>query len=262
MAEIGDKPLELHNHCTIGLAEPACLEAAELGVAAVQCASGGAADGTSNPPIQRMIANLRALGHTVEIDDEAVAEVARVLHRAGRGRGAADRAADGVRRRLPAAPAPRRDGRHDAPAPGRPRRAAPRRRGDRGDGPGARGARLADRDDPVRADAADPGGDERHRQGALRGDPRRDHPLRDRPLRAAQRADRRRGDGPDHGQSAHQGAAGRAGHGRAVRPAAADRRQPVRRGIPAARDDAGQPGRRDEGRRDRPSASTIRRRCR
>jgi oxaloacetate decarboxylase alpha subunit len=76
LAEIGDKPLELHNHCTIGLAEPACLEAAELGVAAVQCASGGAADGTSNPPIQRMIANLRALGHTVDIDDEAVAQVA------------------------------------------------------------------------------------------------------------------------------------------------------------------------------------------
>ena len=76
MAEIGDMPLELHNHCTTGLAEPACLDAAELGVAALQCASGGAADGTSNPPIQRMIANLRTLGHTVEIDDEAVAEVA------------------------------------------------------------------------------------------------------------------------------------------------------------------------------------------
>jgi oxaloacetate decarboxylase alpha subunit len=76
MAEIGQMPLELHNHCTTGLAEPACLDAAELGIAAVQCASGGAADGTSNPPIQRMIANLRTLGHTVEIDDEAVAEVA------------------------------------------------------------------------------------------------------------------------------------------------------------------------------------------
>jgi oxaloacetate decarboxylase alpha subunit len=76
MAEIGDKPLELHNHCTIGLAEPACLDAADLGIAAVQCASGGASDGTSNPPIQRMIANLRTLGHTVEIDDEAVAQVA------------------------------------------------------------------------------------------------------------------------------------------------------------------------------------------
>lgn len=76
LAEIGDKPLELHNHCTIGLAEPACLEAADLGVAAVQCASGGAADGTSNPPITRMIANLKAMGHTVDIDEDAAREVA------------------------------------------------------------------------------------------------------------------------------------------------------------------------------------------
>jgi oxaloacetate decarboxylase alpha subunit len=75
LAQIGDKELELHNHCTIGQAEPACLEAAELGVAAVQCASGGAADGTSNPPIMRMIANLRAQGHDVPIDDEAAQEV-------------------------------------------------------------------------------------------------------------------------------------------------------------------------------------------
>jgi oxaloacetate decarboxylase alpha subunit len=77
LAEIGDKELELHSHCTIGLAEQAYLEGADLGATAMQCASGGAADGTSNPPIQRMIANLRAMGHTVEIDDEAVAEVSR-----------------------------------------------------------------------------------------------------------------------------------------------------------------------------------------
>ena len=76
LAEIGDKPLELHNHCTIGLAEPACLEAADLGVVAVQCASGGAADGTSNPPIPRMLANLKAMGHSVDIDEDAAREVA------------------------------------------------------------------------------------------------------------------------------------------------------------------------------------------
>jgi oxaloacetate decarboxylase alpha subunit len=76
LAEIGDKPLELHNHCTTGLAEPACLDAADLGVVAVQCASGGAADGTSNPPITRMIANLKAMGHSVDIDEEAAREVA------------------------------------------------------------------------------------------------------------------------------------------------------------------------------------------
>ena len=56
--------------------KPACLEAADLGVAAVQCASGGAADGTSNPPITRMIANLKAMGHTVDIDEDAAREVA------------------------------------------------------------------------------------------------------------------------------------------------------------------------------------------
>jgi oxaloacetate decarboxylase alpha subunit len=75
MAEIGDKPLELHAHCTIGLAERAYLEGVELGATAVQCASGGASDGTSNPPMQRMISNLRSMGHEVAIDDEAVAEI-------------------------------------------------------------------------------------------------------------------------------------------------------------------------------------------
>ncbi|MDB5690499.1 MAG: cfiA [Sphingomonas bacterium] len=77
LAEIGDKPLEIHSHCTIGLAEPAYLESVDLGATVLQCASGGAADGTSNPPTLRTIANLRALGHTVSIDDEAVAEVGR-----------------------------------------------------------------------------------------------------------------------------------------------------------------------------------------
>lgn len=76
LAEIGDKPLELHAHGTIGQAEATYLEGADLGVAGLQCASGGAADGTSNPPIQRVIHNLRELGHDVEINDEAVARVA------------------------------------------------------------------------------------------------------------------------------------------------------------------------------------------
>jgi oxaloacetate decarboxylase alpha subunit len=77
MAEIGDKPLELHAHCTIGQADLAYIEGAELGVETVQCASGAAADGTSNPPVERVIANLKALGHTVEIDEEAAFEAGR-----------------------------------------------------------------------------------------------------------------------------------------------------------------------------------------
>jgi len=76
-AVIGDKQLELHAHCTIGLAELAYMDAPSYGVSALQCASGGASDGTSNPPSERVVANLRALGHTVQIDDEALAEVGR-----------------------------------------------------------------------------------------------------------------------------------------------------------------------------------------
>ena len=74
-AVIGAKPLELHAHCTIGLAEHTYMDAAGYGVSTLQCASGAAADGTSNPPCARVVANLRALGHTVRVDDEALAEV-------------------------------------------------------------------------------------------------------------------------------------------------------------------------------------------
>ena len=75
MAVIGNKPLELHAHCTIGLAEHVYMDAPGYGVSALQCASGGASDGTSNPPSGRVVANLRALGSRVDIDDEALAEV-------------------------------------------------------------------------------------------------------------------------------------------------------------------------------------------
>lgn len=77
LAGIGDTPLELHAHCTIGLADRTYLEGAGLGVSALQCASGGAADGTSNPPIERTVRNLRECGHTVDMDDAALAQVSR-----------------------------------------------------------------------------------------------------------------------------------------------------------------------------------------
>jgi len=51
------------------------MDAPDLGVSALQCASGAAADGISNPPSGRTVANLRSLGHTVDLDTEALAEV-------------------------------------------------------------------------------------------------------------------------------------------------------------------------------------------
>jgi oxaloacetate decarboxylase alpha subunit len=74
-AAIGNKPLELHSHCTIGLGELTYMDAPGYGVATLQCASGAAGDGTSNPPSERVVSNLRALGHTVRVDSDALAEV-------------------------------------------------------------------------------------------------------------------------------------------------------------------------------------------
>jgi oxaloacetate decarboxylase alpha subunit len=74
-AVIGDKPLELHSHCTIGLGELVYMDAPDWGVGTVHCASGAASDGISNPPAGRVVANLRELGHQIDIDDQALAEV-------------------------------------------------------------------------------------------------------------------------------------------------------------------------------------------
>jgi oxaloacetate decarboxylase (Na+ extruding) subunit alpha len=80
-AAIGAKPLELHSHCTIGLGELVYMDTPEWGVSTVQCASGAASDGTSNPPSERVVSNLRALGHEVEINEEALAQVGRYFTR-------------------------------------------------------------------------------------------------------------------------------------------------------------------------------------
>ena len=80
-AEIGTKPLELHSHCTIGLGELLYMDAPDYGVSAVQCASGATADGISNPPSLRVVENLRALGHKVPVDTEALGEVNRYFTR-------------------------------------------------------------------------------------------------------------------------------------------------------------------------------------
>src|SRR5882724_5378941 len=56
-AQIGAKALELHSHCTIGLGELLYLDAVDYGVSALQCASGAAGDGISNPPAQRIVDN-------------------------------------------------------------------------------------------------------------------------------------------------------------------------------------------------------------
>lgn len=80
-AAVGDKPLELHSHCTIGLGELVYMDAPMWGVTALHCASGAASDGISNPCSERVVANLRELGYQVDVDLEALAEVNRYFTR-------------------------------------------------------------------------------------------------------------------------------------------------------------------------------------
>jgi len=81
-ARLGETmPLELHSHCTIGLSPLTCLVAAELGLAALHVACGPLANGTSLPSAQRLVANLRELGHTVNVDDRLLAQVAEYFTR-------------------------------------------------------------------------------------------------------------------------------------------------------------------------------------
>ena len=75
-AQLGALPLELHSHCTIGLAPLSYLVAAELGVVVLHVACGPLANGSSLPNAQRVAANLRELGNTVGIDDRALDLVA------------------------------------------------------------------------------------------------------------------------------------------------------------------------------------------
>jgi oxaloacetate decarboxylase alpha subunit len=76
-----DTPLELHSHCTIGLPSLTYLTAADLGVEVLQVACGALAGGTSLPDAQRVVANLRALGHTVDVDDRLLGVVAAYFDR-------------------------------------------------------------------------------------------------------------------------------------------------------------------------------------
>jgi oxaloacetate decarboxylase (Na+ extruding) subunit alpha len=71
-AELGDTPFELHSHATIGLSPLTYSIAPELGVDVVQTGCSALGNGSSLPEVRRTVANLREMGHTVDIDDRAL----------------------------------------------------------------------------------------------------------------------------------------------------------------------------------------------
>lgn len=81
-------PLEVHSHNTVTTAGPAYLEAVRLGASFVCTAAEPLANGTSQPSAERTLANLRAAGFDVALDEDALAETsayfARLAARLGR----------------------------------------------------------------------------------------------------------------------------------------------------------------------------------
>jgi oxaloacetate decarboxylase alpha subunit len=71
-ARLGGKPLELHSHATIGLSPLTYSVAPELGVEVVQVGCGPLGNGSSLPEARRTVANLREMGHRVDIDDRTL----------------------------------------------------------------------------------------------------------------------------------------------------------------------------------------------
>ena len=76
---LGDKTFELHSHCTTGAAPHLYLVAAELGVDVLHTGMGPLSNGTAQPSLEHLLANLDALGIEVDIDREAAAEGATLL---------------------------------------------------------------------------------------------------------------------------------------------------------------------------------------
>jgi len=76
-AQLGGKPLELHSHASLGLSPRTCLLAADLGVRGLQVGCGALGNGTSLPDAQQLVANLRATGHEVAVEDRLLNVLAR-----------------------------------------------------------------------------------------------------------------------------------------------------------------------------------------
>jgi oxaloacetate decarboxylase alpha subunit len=72
---------EIHSHATTGLSPLTVLDAADLGIHTIHCALPPLANGSSHPEAQRLVANLRARGHHVDVNVDAMAEASKYLMR-------------------------------------------------------------------------------------------------------------------------------------------------------------------------------------
>ena len=71
----GDRPVELHSHCTIGLAPFVYMEGLKAGFPVLHTAVAPLARGTSNPAAEATLRNLEATGFSHRLNPQALAEV-------------------------------------------------------------------------------------------------------------------------------------------------------------------------------------------
>ena len=87
LAAAGGRPIELHSHCTIGLAPLVYVAGVQSGFHAVHTANGPLSRGTSQPETVNTLVNLQAAGFTHTLDLEAQAAVARHFDEVARAKG-------------------------------------------------------------------------------------------------------------------------------------------------------------------------------
>ena len=79
LSAAGDIPVELHSHCTTGLAPSVYSEAMKLGIRYLHTGVPPAADGSAQPSVLDVARNARALGFEPQVDEVLLASVSRRL---------------------------------------------------------------------------------------------------------------------------------------------------------------------------------------
>jgi oxaloacetate decarboxylase alpha subunit len=83
LASAGERPAELHSHCTIGLAPLVYFEGLGAGFRVLHTAVAPLARGTSNPAAETTLRDLEAAGCSHRLDVEALAEMSAYFRRLG-----------------------------------------------------------------------------------------------------------------------------------------------------------------------------------
>ena len=87
LAAAGERTIELHSHCTIGLAPLVYMEGLGAGFQVLHTACGPLGNGTSQPTAEGTIRNLEAEGYSHRLDTEALAAVSEHFRELARQKG-------------------------------------------------------------------------------------------------------------------------------------------------------------------------------